>query len=65
MFWQNTLLISKEVYHEKEKNSNSIHRNESGVSIINCKTLFSKTSQLLTSGSNILLGTSECPQIGN
>jgi hypothetical protein len=25
MFWQNTLLIPKEVYHEKEKNSNSIH----------------------------------------
>jgi hypothetical protein len=35
MFWQNTLLIPKEVYHEKEKNSNSIHRNESGVSITN------------------------------
>jgi len=28
MFWQNTLLIPKEVYHEKEKNSNSIHRNQ-------------------------------------
>jgi hypothetical protein len=28
-------------------------------------TRFSKTWQLLTSGSNILLGTSECPQIGN
>jgi len=27
MFWQNTLLIPREVYHEKEKNSNSIHRN--------------------------------------
>jgi len=36
----NTLLIPKEVYHEKEKNSNSIHRNESGVSIINCKLHF-------------------------
>jgi len=34
MFRQNTLLISKEVYHEKEKNSNSTHQNESGVSII-------------------------------
>jgi len=37
MFRQNTLLISKELYHEKEKNSNSIHQNESGVSIIDCK----------------------------
>jgi hypothetical protein len=35
MFWQNTLLIPKEVYHEKEKNSNSIQQNESGVSIPN------------------------------
>jgi hypothetical protein len=25
MFWQNTLLTPKEVYHGKEKNSNSIH----------------------------------------
>ena len=36
-FRQNTLLISKEVYHEKEKNPNSIHQNESEVSIIGCK----------------------------
>jgi hypothetical protein len=34
MFWQNTLLIPKKVYHKKEKNSNSIYQNESGVSII-------------------------------
>jgi len=26
------------VYHEKEKNSNSIHRNESGASITHCYT---------------------------
>jgi len=51
MFWQNTLLIPKEVYHEKEKNSNSIYRNKSGVSITNCKLQrFSKTCQLLTTG---------------
>jgi hypothetical protein len=37
MFRQNTLLISKEVYQEKKKNSNSIHQNESGVSVPNCK----------------------------
>jgi hypothetical protein len=37
MFWQNTLLIPKEVYHGKEKNSNSIHWNESGVSITHWK----------------------------
>jgi len=37
MFRQNTLLISKGLYHEKEKNSNSIYQNESGVSIIDCK----------------------------
>jgi len=27
MFWQNTLLIPKEVYNRKEKNSNSFPRN--------------------------------------
>ena len=53
-FWQKILPFLNVVYHEKEKNSNSFHRNQSRVSKTGCDLHFlAKTCQFLAAASNL------------